>query len=82
MFKWSSSVLNPEPASDIICLEESGAMSRNDSVGPVELAFIIFQDLLSTLGSNEDRAAAIIHHHVTIPSGIDLDHCTTHPEIT
>ena len=32
MFRWSSFVLNPEPASDVIGLEESGNMSLDDSV--------------------------------------------------
>ena len=32
MFRWSSSILNPKPASDVIRLEESGTVSLNDSV--------------------------------------------------
>ena len=32
IFRWSSSVLNPEAARDVIWLEESGTMSLNDSV--------------------------------------------------
>ena len=81
MFKWSSSILNPEPASDIIWLEESGTMSLEDSVC-VEQVSIIYQHQLSTLCSNENRAAVIIYYHMSIPSGIDLDHCSMHPAIT
>ena len=32
MFRWSTSVLNPQPASDDIWLEELGNMSLMDSV--------------------------------------------------
>ena len=32
MFQWSSSVLNPELANDVIHLEESGILSLDDSV--------------------------------------------------
>ena len=32
MFRWSFSVLNPETASDVIWLEESGTMSLGNSV--------------------------------------------------
>ena len=65
------SVLNPEPASDIIQLEESGTKSLDDSIWPVEQASIIYQHQLSVLCSNENRAAMNIYYHISIPSGID-----------
>ena len=80
MFRWYSSVLNPEPASEIIWLEESGTMSLDDSVRAVEQASITYQLQLSTLCSNENRAAVII---ITcqFPLELTLDHCSTHPAI-
>ena len=82
MFRWSSSILNPETASDIIQLEELGTMSLNDSVWPVEQASITYQHQLSTLCFNKNRAAMIIYYHMSIPSGIYLDGCSIHPTIT
>ena len=58
MFRWSSSTLNPKPASDIIWLED-----------------------LDTMCYNENRAPGIFYCHKSIPTGIDLDHCSTHPAI-
>ena len=81
MFRWSSWVLNYEPASDIIQLEELGSMSFEDSFWPVEQASIICQHQLSSLCSNDNRAAVIIYYHVEVPSGIDLDRWSTHPTI-
>ena len=37
---------------------------------------------LSTLCSNENREALIVYSHLSIPSGINLDCCSTHPAIT
>ena len=56
-------------------------MSLNDSLQPVEQAFIINQHQLSTMCSYANRAAIIIYYHVSIPYGIGLDHCYTHPAI-
>ena len=60
-------------------LEESGTISLNDSVGPVEQASIIYQHQLSTLCSNENKKTVIMYYHMSIPSGINLDCCSTHP---
>ena len=81
MFRWSSSTLNTEQASDIIRLEELGTMSLDDLVWPVEHACIIFQHQLSTLSLNKNRAAVIIYYNMSIPSGFDLDCCSMHPSI-
>ena len=62
-------------------LEELGTMSLDDSEWPVVQASIIYQQQLSTLCLNENKAAMIIYK-LSIPCGIDLDHCSTHPEIT
>ena len=82
MYRWTSSVLNPEPASAIIQLEESGILSLDDSIWPVEQASIIYQVQLSYLCSNENRAAVIIYCHMSIIYGVDLDRCSIHPAIT
>ena len=71
MFRWSSSALNPEPASENVHVEESGTISLNNLVWPVDQASIIYQHQLSSLCSN---AAVIIYYHMSIPSGIDFDH--------
>ena len=82
MFRWSSFVLNPQPASDIIHFEESGAMSLGDSVWPVEQDSIIYKHQLFPLCSTEKRAAGIIYYRLSIPSGINLDCWSMHPAIT
>ena len=68
MFRWSASILNPEPASDIIQLEELGIMSLNNSVWQAEQASIIYKFQLSTLLLNENRAAMINYYHISISS--------------
>ena len=40
-----------------------------------------FEHLLFTVCLNENRAAVIIYYRVSIPSGINLDHCSKHPAI-
>ena len=82
MLRWSHSVLNPEPANDIIGLEEKCTMSLVDSILPVEQASIIYQHQLSALCSNENKAAMIIYYYMSVPSRINLDHCSMHPAIT
>ena len=74
--------MNPEPAIDTIQLKESNIISLNNSVWPVDQASILYQHRLSTLCLNKNRAAIIIYYHVSVPLGIDLDHCSTHPAIT
>ena len=81
IFRWSSSILNSEPSSDVIQLEELSTMSLYDSVWQVEKSSIIYQHQLSTLGSKENRAVVIIYYHISIPSGINLDCCSMHPTI-
>ena len=56
-------------------------MSLDNSVGPVEQVSFIYQHQLSTLCSNENRAAMIMYRHISIPFRIDLDHSSTHPAI-
>ena len=56
--------------------------SFDDSVWPVEQAFIKYQHQLSTLCSNENRGPMIIYYHMLIPTEIDLDHYSSHPAIT
>ena len=57
-------------------------MSLNDSVWPVEQGSNMYQHQLATLCLNENRAAMIIYYYMSIPSGINLDLCWMHPEIT
>ena len=57
-------------------------MSLKDSDWPVTQASIKYQHQLSMLSLNENRAAMIIYYHVSIYSGIDLDHYYMHAIIT
>ena len=75
-------VFNPEPASDIIQLVELDTMCPDYSVWPVEQRYIIYQLQFSSLCWNENRAAVIMYYPMSIPSGIDLDLCSTHPAIS
>ena len=80
MLIWSSSFLNPEPASDIIQLEESGTMSLDDD-WPVEQASFIYQHQLFTLCFNVSRAAMIMYYQMSFPSEINFNNSSMHPAL-
>ena len=61
---------------------QSPKLSVHNLVWPVEQVSIIYQHQLSTSSWNENKASQVIFYQMSIPSGIDLDHCSTHPTIT
>ena len=60
MFRWSSSVLRADPASDVIRLEESGPASKIQVNQLRKLPFIVSSDVYSVF--EWSRAAVIIFH--------------------
>ena len=49
---------------------------------PDKLNIFCINSLNYIYGKSTFRASVIIYYHMSIPSGIDLDHCSMHPTIT
>ena len=66
MFRWSSSILNPEPASDVIQFEELGTMSLYNSLN--HLSNLVdpatWNDSKFSFVNITDAAMSIYHHHI------------------
>ena len=60
MFRWSSSVLNPEPASDAIRLEELGTISLDNSVNNL-CKFPLYSEQQLSLQYLNESCIAIAH---------------------
>ena len=88
-FKFQEGIRAPSVEAPACILNQpmmsSGVRSQNTSLDNsdqlVEQASIILWTSV-VYSSNENRAVVIIYYHMSIPSGIDLDRCSTHPAIT
>ena len=84
MFRWSFSVLNPELASDIIRLEESGTMKPClfSLTSWVSFYFISKSVVYSVFQwEQSSHNYLIIYYHMSISSVMDLGHFSMYPAI-